>query len=62
MYPQQLMSEIRFQQQQDRHAHAARQRTERVVDLHEPATLEAINRYVMDERPREAELPTRARQ
>jgi len=32
-------------------------RTERVVDLHEPATLEAINRYLMDERPQEAELP-----
>jgi len=32
-------------------------RTERVVDLHEPATLEAVNRYVMDERPREAEVP-----
>jgi len=32
-------------------------RTERVVDLYEPATLEAVNRYVMDERPREAEVP-----
>jgi integrase len=32
-------------------------RTERVVDLHEPATLEAVNRYVIDERPREAETP-----
>jgi len=32
-------------------------RTERVVDLHEPATLEAVSRYVMDERPREAETP-----
>jgi integrase len=30
-------------------------RTERVVDLHEPATLEALSRYVMDERPRDAE-------
>lgn len=30
-------------------------RTERVVDLHEPATLEAVSRYVMDERPTEAE-------
>jgi integrase len=30
-------------------------RTERVVDLHEPGTLEALNRYVMDERPRESE-------
>jgi integrase len=32
-------------------------RTERVVDLHEPATLEAVSRYVMDERPQEAETP-----
>jgi integrase len=32
-------------------------RTERVVDLWEPATLEAVNRYVMDERPREADAP-----
>jgi integrase len=32
-------------------------RTERVVDLYEPATLEAVNRYVLDERPREAETP-----
>jgi len=32
-------------------------RTERVVDLHEPATLEAVSRYVMDERPKEAETP-----
>jgi integrase len=32
-------------------------RTERVVDLHEPATLEAVSHYVMDERPREAETP-----
>jgi integrase len=28
-------------------------RTERVVDLYEPGTLEALNRYVMDERPRD---------
>ena len=32
-------------------------RTERVVDLHEPSTLEAVSRYVMDERPRDAETP-----
>src|SRR6266702_1836594 len=32
-------------------------RTERVVDLHEPATLEAVSRYVMDERPRDAQTP-----
>jgi integrase len=32
-------------------------RTERVVDLHEPATLEALSRYVLDERPRDAETP-----
>jgi integrase/recombinase XerD len=35
----------------------AKSRTERVVDLHEPMTLEAVNRYVMDERPREADSP-----
>jgi len=32
-------------------------RTERVVDLHEPATLAALSRYVMDERPPDAESP-----
>ena len=32
-------------------------RTERVVDLHEPATLEAVSRYMMDERPRDAQTP-----
>jgi integrase len=32
-------------------------RTERVVDLHEPATLEALSAYVMNERPREAQTP-----
>ena len=32
-------------------------RTERVVDLHESATLESVSRYVMDERPRDAETP-----
>ena len=32
-------------------------RTERVVDLHEPGALRALNRYVMDERPRESESP-----
>jgi integrase len=32
-------------------------RTERVVDLHEPGTLEALNHYIMDERPRDSESP-----
>jgi integrase len=32
-------------------------RTERVVDLHEPATLEAVSLYVMAERPTEATTP-----
>ena len=32
-------------------------RTERVVDLHESATLESVSRYVMDERPRDAQTP-----
>src|SRR5262249_58519054 len=32
-------------------------RVERVVDLHEPPTLEAVNRYVMTERPLEAPTP-----
>lgn len=32
-------------------------RTERVVDLHEPRTLEAVSRYVMHERPLEATSP-----
>lgn len=35
----------------------AKSRTERVVDLHEPVTLEAISAYVMTERPAEAETP-----
>lgn len=30
-------------------------RTERLVDLHEPGALEAVSRYVMEERPRDAE-------
>ena len=30
-------------------------RTERIVDLYEPGTLEALSRYVMDERPRDTE-------
>jgi integrase len=30
---------------------------ERVVDLHEPVTLEAVNTYVMTERPRDATSP-----
>jgi integrase/recombinase XerD len=32
-------------------------RVERVVDLHEPATLAAVADYVMSERPREAQSP-----
>jgi integrase len=32
-------------------------RTERVVDLHEPGTLEALNHYVMDERPCDSMSP-----
>jgi integrase len=32
-------------------------RAERVVDLHEPRTLDAISRYVMHERPLEASSP-----
>jgi integrase/recombinase XerD len=43
----------------DDHPHGARgkSRTERVVDLHEPFTLEAVSRYVMHERPLEATSP-----
>ena len=32
-------------------------RTERVVDLHEPAPLDAVNAYVMHERPKDAQTP-----
>jgi integrase len=32
-------------------------RTERVVDLHQPETLQAVNDYVMSERPQETESP-----
>lgn len=32
-------------------------RMERVVDLHEPEALAALSRYVMDERPRDAQTP-----
>jgi integrase len=35
----------------------AKARRERVVDLHEPRTLDAVNRYVLHERPLEAESP-----
>jgi integrase/recombinase XerD len=35
----------------------AKGRHERVVDLHEPRTLEAVNRYVLHERPLDAESP-----
>ena len=40
----------------DDHPRGARSksRTERIVDLHEAATLEAVSAYVMSERPREA--------
>ncbi|MGO9158736.1 tyrosine-type recombinase/integrase [Mycobacterium sp.] len=43
----------------DDHPQGARgkSRTERVVDLHEPRTLEALSRYVMHERPLEATSP-----
>lgn len=35
----------------------AKARHERVVDLHEPRTLDAVNRYVLHERPLEAQTP-----
>ena len=35
----------------------SKSRTERVVDLHEAATLEAVSVYVMGERPTDAETP-----
>ncbi|HET6733129.1 tyrosine-type recombinase/integrase [Mycobacterium sp.] len=35
----------------------AKARHERVVDLHEPRTLDAVNRYVLHERPIDAESP-----
>jgi integrase/recombinase XerD len=35
----------------------AKARHERVVDLHEPRTLDAVNRYVLHERPLDAENP-----
>jgi integrase len=35
----------------------AKARRERVVDLHEPRTLDAVSRYVLHERPAEAESP-----
>lgn len=35
----------------------AKSRFERVVDLHEPTTLAAVNRYVMTERPSDADSP-----
>ena len=43
----------------DDHPHGVRgkSRTERVVDLHEPRTLDAVSRYVMHERPLEAPGP-----
>lgn len=43
----------------DDHPRGARgkSRTERVVDLHEPRTLDAVSRYVMAERPVEATSP-----
>jgi integrase len=43
----------------DDHPRGARgkSRAERVVDLHEPRTLNAVSRYVLHERPREALHP-----
>ncbi|MGO4417220.1 tyrosine-type recombinase/integrase [Streptomyces sp. MCAF7] len=43
----------------DDHPRGARgkSRTERVVDLHEPRTLDAVSRYVMHERPLDATSP-----
>lgn len=43
----------------DDHPRGARQksRRERVVDLHEPRTLDAVSRYVLGERPLEADSP-----
>jgi len=43
----------------DDHPRGARSksRTERVVDLHEAATLEAVTAYVVHERPQDAETP-----
>ncbi len=35
----------------------AKARIERVVDLHEPRTLDAVNRYVLHERPLDADSP-----
>ena len=35
----------------------AKARQERVVDLHEPRTLDAVNRYVLHERPLDADSP-----
>ena len=35
----------------------AKARRERVVDLHEPRTLDAVNRYVLHERPLDADSP-----
>lgn len=35
----------------------AKSRTERVVDLHEAATLEAVNNYILKERPSDGESP-----
>ncbi len=43
----------------DDHPHGVRgkSRTERVADLHEPRTLDAVSRYVMHERPMDADSP-----
>ncbi len=43
----------------DDHPHGARakSRQERVVDLHEPRTLDAVSRYVLHERPLDADSP-----
>jgi hypothetical protein len=42
MYPQQLMPEITFQQQQDRHAYAARQRQVAAAEASGPAGPEPL--------------------
>jgi integrase/recombinase XerD len=43
----------------DDHPHGVRgkSRSERIVDLHEPRTLDAVSRYVMHERPLDADSP-----
>jgi integrase/recombinase XerD len=47
---------IRWREDHPRGARA-KSRTERVVDLHEAATLDAVNRYILEERPRDSASP-----